>query len=127
MFGRDLERASVSVRQTPNKMSWDDESFVSGRSGASERFWRWSFRSTRGGAGRSHTHSPTGHTDPSKRIGESLDEVNLSEVCENSKAGIGHVCVKASPAFGRRHLHTNTDVFVDRLGLNQGWPKQGLA
>ena len=37
---------------------------------------------------------------------------------------MSHVCVKASPAFGQRRLHTNTDYIVDRLGLDKGWPLQ---
>ena len=31
------------------------------------------------------------------------------------KAGISRVCVKASPAFGRRRFHTNTDYIVFAL------------
>ena len=40
---------------------------------------------------------------------------------ETPKVGISRVCVKASPAFGRRRLHTNTDniVFARRAGLFQ--------
>ena len=71
MFGRDLERASVVVRaDTEQDVMDDDESLVSGRSGASDVSGGGLSEHKRSGAGRSHTHSPVGHTDPSKRIGE---------------------------------------------------------
>ena len=68
MFCRDLERASVSVRaDTVQDVVDDDESLVSGRSGASDV----------SGGGLSEEAqeepedpTPVGHTDPSKRIGE---------------------------------------------------------
>ena len=35
-----------------------------------------------------------------------------SRPAETPKVGVSRVCVKASPAFGRRRLHTNTDSIV---------------
>ena len=60
-----------------------------------------------------------------------ISEMNrCSEGPLNRKADISRVCVKASPAFGRRRLHRNTDYIVCRalglakLGLGQTWSGQ---
>ena len=78
MFGRDLERASVSVRaDTEQDVMDDDESLVSGRSGASDVSGGGLYEEAQ-----EEEPTPTVQlgTQTLRRGLESLDEVNLSEV-----------------------------------------------
>ena len=122
MFGRDLERASVSVRaDTERDVMDDDESLVSGRSGASHV--------SGGGLSEEAQEEEPEDPTPTVQLGtqtlrrglESLDEVNLSEVWKIR----GHL-MKSVPNFMQGVYTTAMRQALDFVSLGEDRGDQEL-